>query len=249
MAIRFRDYKTRNEYLDALWEATKHYDRYQGPSGRSTFYDEAFGSPEAPRYSSALHYFNAKDQALSGAPVRTSDWVAPESSWVPAPESRVPAPSPWAPASQPRSTASQPRSTASQSGAPASQSGTTAPSPWAPASQSGSTGLLPSSATAPQPMLQEPTYTKSYSDRAHAAITTPRYSGNYSSVPESFMPSWMRGGSAPAPAPTGNKGLLPALDREHSSVPEHLMPEWLRGRSSEMADMIPPEWREGTSGG
>ena len=102
-----------------------------------------------------------------------------------------------------------------------------------------------------EPTYSEPTYSKSYSDRAHAAITTPRYTGNYSSVPESFMPSWMRGGStpAPAPAPTENKGLLPALDREHSSVPEHLMPEWLRGRSSGMSDMIPPEWRGSTSGG
>ena len=116
---------------------------------------------------------------------------------------------------------------------------------------SGNRGLpMPAAASTPaySTPYSEPAYSTSYSDRAHAAITTPRYAGNYSSVPENMMPSWMRGGSAPAPAQTENKGLLPALDREHSSVPEHLMPEWLRGRSSGISDMIPPEWRGSTSG-
>ena len=213
MARDVTDYKTRNEYLDDAWEATKHYDRYQGPEGRAVFYDEMIGQPGHERFSHVVDYYNAVDP-------NASPWLTD------AEASLYTTPKPETTTSQPTTTVSRPTTTASRSG---------------------TSGLLPS-ATAPQSMVSEAPYTKSYSDRAHAAITTPRYTGNYSSVPESFMPSWMRGGSAPAPASTGNKGLLPALDREHSSVPEHLMPEWLRGRSSGMSDMIPPEWRGNTSG-
>ena len=237
MGINVRDYKTRNDYLDAVWEATKHYDRYQGADGRAVMYDEVVGSPEAPRFKSSNHYYNAKDQVLNNAPVKTSDWVPPASSWVPAPEARVPAPSPW------------------QSGTPAPESAERVYQAEVPASRPGTSGLLPSFATAPQPMVHQAPYTTSYADRASAAMgtTTPRNAGNYSSVPESMMPSWMRSGSAPAPAPvqtapTEHKGLLPALDREHSTVPEHLLPSWMRGQTSGDSDLIPPEWRGGTGG-
>ena len=139
------------------------------------------------------------------------------------------------------------------------------PADWQPSGQSSGNRGLPMPAAASTPAYStsysEPTYSKSYADRAQAAITTPSYAGNYSSVPQSFMPSWMRNGNVPAdpsslapaptaPAPTQHRGLLPTieLDREHSSVPEHLMPSWMRGQASGDSDMIPPEWRGGTGG-
>ena len=125
--------------------------------------------------------------------------------------------------------------------------------------QSGSPQSAPSQLSGLLPAMSSSS--GSYADRAQASMSTtmPRYAGNYSSVPESMMPSWMRSGNVPAdpsslapaptaPASTGHNGLLPALDREHSTVPEHLLPSWMRGQASGESDMIPPEWRGGTGG-